>query len=139
MPTYEYRCLGCGKTFSVVQGIRDDKLTVHEGCGGELERLISGGRLMLTDRKGGRPDDAEFAAGPGEWEDDPYGDDMGGMGGMGGMAGMGGLGGMMGGGMGDFGGMGGMGGMGGEFDDDFGNGADDLDGDYGDSEFEDDL
>jgi len=57
MPTYEYKCRACGKIFTEIQGIREEPLKIHEGCGGELERLISGGRLMLTDRKGGRADD----------------------------------------------------------------------------------
>jgi putative FmdB family regulatory protein len=41
MPLYDYRCHKCGKTFEVRQHIADAVLTVHEGCGGELERLIS--------------------------------------------------------------------------------------------------
>jgi putative FmdB family regulatory protein len=31
----------CGETFEVRQKFADPVLTVHEGCGGELERLIS--------------------------------------------------------------------------------------------------
>ena len=41
MPLYDYRCHQCGKTFEVRQKFADAVLTVHEGCGGELERLIS--------------------------------------------------------------------------------------------------
>lgn len=41
MPLYEYRCSACGKTFEVLQKFSDAPLTVHEGCGGQLERLIS--------------------------------------------------------------------------------------------------
>lgn len=41
MPLYDYRCHQCGETFEVKQKFADAVLTVHEGCGGELERLIS--------------------------------------------------------------------------------------------------
>jgi putative FmdB family regulatory protein len=41
MPLYDYRCHQCGKTFEVRQKFADPVLTVHEGCGGEMERLIS--------------------------------------------------------------------------------------------------
>jgi putative FmdB family regulatory protein len=41
MPLYEYRCHACGKTLEVLQKFSDEPLTKHEGCGGELERLIS--------------------------------------------------------------------------------------------------
>ena len=41
MPLYDYRCHQCGETFEVRQHFADALLTVHDGCGGELERLIS--------------------------------------------------------------------------------------------------
>ena len=41
MPLYDYRCHQCGETFEVRQKFADPVLTVHQGCGGELERLIS--------------------------------------------------------------------------------------------------
>jgi putative FmdB family regulatory protein len=41
MPLYDYRCHQCGETFEVRQKFADAVFTVHEGCGGELERLIS--------------------------------------------------------------------------------------------------
>jgi putative FmdB family regulatory protein len=41
MPLYDYRCHKCGETFEVRQKFSDELLAVHEGCGGELERLIS--------------------------------------------------------------------------------------------------
>src|ERR1035441_3538024 len=41
MPLYDYKCHLCGKTFEVRQKFADAVLTVHEDCGGELERLIS--------------------------------------------------------------------------------------------------
>jgi len=41
MPLYEYACEKCGKTFEVMQKMVDPSLTVHEDCGGKLERLLS--------------------------------------------------------------------------------------------------
>jgi putative FmdB family regulatory protein len=41
MPLYDYKCHKCGKTFEVRQRISEDTLKTHEGCGGDLERLIS--------------------------------------------------------------------------------------------------
>jgi putative FmdB family regulatory protein len=41
MPLYDYRCEKCGQTFEVRQKFADETLTVHEGCGGAVERLIS--------------------------------------------------------------------------------------------------
>ncbi len=41
MPLYEYSCQRCGKTFEVIQKFSDEPLTVHEGCGGAVERLLS--------------------------------------------------------------------------------------------------
>jgi len=47
MPLYDYRCHQCGQTFEVRQKFADKLLTVHEGCGGELERLISAPALQF--------------------------------------------------------------------------------------------
>jgi len=41
MPLYDYRCHQCGETFEVIQKFSDELLKTHEGCGGELERLVS--------------------------------------------------------------------------------------------------
>lgn len=41
MPLYEYKCGSCGETFEVRQNFSDAPLTVHEKCGGPVERLIS--------------------------------------------------------------------------------------------------
>jgi len=41
MPLYEYACHGCGKHFEVLQKFADEPLTVHDECGGPVERLIS--------------------------------------------------------------------------------------------------
>jgi putative FmdB family regulatory protein len=41
MPLYEYRCGRCNETFEVMQKFSDPPLAVHEGCGGEVVRLLS--------------------------------------------------------------------------------------------------
>ena len=41
MPLYEYKCSHCGKKFEVIQKFADQPLTVHQDCGGEVEKLIS--------------------------------------------------------------------------------------------------
>jgi len=47
MPLYDYHCHRCGLTFEVRQKFSDALLTVHEQCGGELERLISAAALQF--------------------------------------------------------------------------------------------
>ena len=41
MPLYEYKCEKCGDVFEVRQKFSDEPLTVHEKCGGAVQRLIS--------------------------------------------------------------------------------------------------
>jgi putative FmdB family regulatory protein len=47
MPLYDYKCHKCGKSFEVRQKFSDELLTVHEECGGVLERLISAPALQF--------------------------------------------------------------------------------------------
>jgi putative FmdB family regulatory protein len=47
MPRYDYRCQQCGETFEVKQKFADEPLTVHEKCGGKVERLISAPALQF--------------------------------------------------------------------------------------------
>jgi putative FmdB family regulatory protein len=47
MPLYEYACHRCGKTIEALQKFSDAPLTVHEDCGGELEKLISRSAFQL--------------------------------------------------------------------------------------------
>ena len=47
MPLYEYKCQKCGEVFEVKQKFADEPLTVHEKCGGPLERLISAPALQF--------------------------------------------------------------------------------------------
>lgn len=51
MPTYDYQCKGCGKTFEVEQRISEEPLKECRLCGKpEVQRLISSGNFVL---KGG--------------------------------------------------------------------------------------
>lgn len=47
MPTYEYKCQSCGDIFELRQRFSDEPLTVHEGCGGPVERIISAPALQF--------------------------------------------------------------------------------------------
>ena len=47
MPLYEYRCDRCDKTLEVRQKFAEAPLTVHEGCGGGLERIIFASALQF--------------------------------------------------------------------------------------------
>jgi putative FmdB family regulatory protein len=40
MPIYEYKCENCGEVFEVRQNYSDKPVTVHEKCGGTVEKLI---------------------------------------------------------------------------------------------------
>ena len=58
MPTYEYRCSSCGRTFEVVQSFSDAPLTTCEVCSGELKRvfhpvgiLLKGSGFYSTDNR----------------------------------------------------------------------------------------
>jgi putative FmdB family regulatory protein len=74
MPLYDYRCRNCGQTFEKMQKFSDPPLTVHEGCGGTLDKLLSppalqfkGSGWYITDyarngkseSKNGKPDTAK--------------------------------------------------------------------------------
>jgi putative FmdB family regulatory protein len=47
MPRYEYKCEGCGEIFELQQKFADEPLTVHEKCGGKVERIISAPALQF--------------------------------------------------------------------------------------------
>jgi len=40
MPTYGYECTLCKEQFEVFQRITDAPLTIHDGCGGAVRRLL---------------------------------------------------------------------------------------------------
>jgi putative FmdB family regulatory protein len=41
MPIYEYHCPTCNTNFEKIQKFSDEPLTVHDVCGGTVERLLS--------------------------------------------------------------------------------------------------
>jgi putative FmdB family regulatory protein len=47
VPTYEYQCDQCGRTFEVRQRITAEPLTRCEQCGGPLRRLLSPAPFIL--------------------------------------------------------------------------------------------
>lgn len=47
MPTYEYRCNKCEKTFEVIQKITDDPVATCSECGGKVQRLINATNFIL--------------------------------------------------------------------------------------------
>ncbi|MEO7143405.1 MAG: FmdB family zinc ribbon protein [Bryobacteraceae bacterium] len=47
MPIYEYQCDTCGTVYEVMQKFADQPLSVHEGCGGAVHRLISAPALQF--------------------------------------------------------------------------------------------
>ena len=46
MPTYEYRCKGCGRELEAVQSFSDPSLTVCPHCGGPLRKVF--GSIGIT-------------------------------------------------------------------------------------------
>jgi putative FmdB family regulatory protein len=47
VPTYEYECNKCRRVFEIRQRISEPPLTSHEGCGGEVHRLLSAAPFIL--------------------------------------------------------------------------------------------
>src|SRR5881628_2034001 len=47
MPTYEYECHKCRRTFEIRQRISEPALTVCDVCGGEVRRLLSAAPFIL--------------------------------------------------------------------------------------------
>jgi putative FmdB family regulatory protein len=47
VPTYEYECSKCRRVFEVRQRISEPALTTHDGCGGEVRRLLSPAPFIL--------------------------------------------------------------------------------------------
>ena len=77
MPLYEYECLKCGDRFERIQKFSDELLKEHDGCGGELRKLLSAPAIQFkgtgwyvtdyADRKG--PGGKDGAAGDSVGED----------------------------------------------------------------------
>jgi putative FmdB family regulatory protein len=62
MPTYEYRCKGCGHELEAVQSFHDDPLTECPACGGLLRKKFGsvgisfkGSGFYKTDSRTARP------------------------------------------------------------------------------------
>ncbi len=47
MPTYEYKCLKCKKTFEKLQSMKDPALKSCIHCKGKVERLIGAGAGLI--------------------------------------------------------------------------------------------
>lgn len=47
MPTYEYECDKCRGVFEIRQRISEPALTIHDGCGGAVRRLLSPAPFIL--------------------------------------------------------------------------------------------
>ena len=47
MPTYEYECTSCGKSFEAFQSMSDPPLTACPTCGKKVRRLINGGTGII--------------------------------------------------------------------------------------------
>ncbi|MCB0289564.1 MAG: zinc ribbon domain-containing protein [Calditrichaeota bacterium] len=47
MPTYDYRCKACNHQFEAFQRMSDAPLSTCPECGGEVQRLISGGTGLI--------------------------------------------------------------------------------------------
>ncbi len=47
MPTYDYECAKCGKSFELFQSITAKPITKCPKCGGKTRRLIGGGSGIL--------------------------------------------------------------------------------------------
>jgi putative FmdB family regulatory protein len=60
MPTYDYKCEKCERTFEYFQSMSDKPLSICQECNGSLKRLIGGGLgiifkgsgFYVTDNKG---------------------------------------------------------------------------------------
>lgn len=47
MPTYDYKCEKCEKTFEYFQSMSDEPLKICKECQGPLKRLIGGGLGLI--------------------------------------------------------------------------------------------
>lgn len=47
MPTYDYRCKACNHHFEAFQRMSDAPLSTCPECGGEVQRLITGGTGLI--------------------------------------------------------------------------------------------
>ena len=71
MPTYRYRCGGCGEEFDVWQSFTEDPLHTHDhGCGGELVKVLTPAGIVLNgpgfDRNDSRAGSGKRGGGSGD-------------------------------------------------------------------------
>ena len=52
MPTYDYECLKCKKTFEAFQKMSDEPLKQCPDCQGQVKRLIGSGSGLIFKGKG---------------------------------------------------------------------------------------
>ena len=71
MPTYEYLCRQCGDRLEVVQSFRDDPLTIHDACGGDLRKVFhargvvfKGSGFYVTDSRRPKPTNGKKTPAP---------------------------------------------------------------------------
>jgi putative FmdB family regulatory protein len=62
MPTYEYECSACDKTFDVFQSMSDAALETCPTCGSKVKRLIGGGTGIIFKGSGFYVNDSKRAA-----------------------------------------------------------------------------
>lgn len=52
MPTYEYKCTGCGLNFEKQQSMKDEPVKVCPECGAQVQRQVSGGSGFIFKASG---------------------------------------------------------------------------------------
>jgi putative FmdB family regulatory protein len=62
MPTYEYECKSCGKTFEAFQSMADAPLESCPSCGKAVRRLIGGGTGVIFKGSGFYVNDSRKAS-----------------------------------------------------------------------------
>jgi len=75
MPLYEYQCQKCGKVFEIIQKFSAEPLSVHEDCGGAVERLLSAPAIQFKGTGWYVTDYARRGSGSGSGKDEPKGKD----------------------------------------------------------------
>ncbi|MBN2145637.1 MAG: zinc ribbon domain-containing protein [Candidatus Aureabacteria bacterium] len=64
MPTYDYECNQCKKTFEVFQSIKAEKLKECPDCGGPVKRIIGTGAALIFKGSGFYETDFKTKKGP---------------------------------------------------------------------------
>ncbi|MDA8426102.1 MAG: FmdB family transcriptional regulator [Treponema sp.] len=62
MPTYEYECTSCGKSFDVFQNMSDAPVETCPTCGSAVKRRINGGTGIIFKGSGFYKNDSRKAA-----------------------------------------------------------------------------